>query len=56
MFENIQTDDRLRDEYFAQAVVYFFELPVAFKAKYPALYEAMSELLGQDTVKKIIKR
>lgn len=56
MFQNIQTDDRLRDEYFAQAVVYFFELPVAFKAKYPTLYEAMSELLGQDTVKKIIKR
>ena len=56
MFENIKTDDRLRDEYFAQAVVYFFELPVAFKTKYPTLYEAMSELLGQDTVKKIIKR
>jgi hypothetical protein len=56
MFENIKTDDRLKDEYFAQAVVYFFELPVAFKAKYTALFEAMSELLGQDTVKKIIKR
>ncbi len=56
MFEQMETDDRVRDEYFALAVVYFFELPIAFKTKYTALYEAMSELLGQDPVKKTIKR
>ncbi|HVD98478.1 MAG TPA: zinc-dependent peptidase [Cytophagaceae bacterium] len=52
MFEGIHTDERMKDEYFAQAVVYFFELPIAFKAKYPALYDAMSDLLNQDPAKK----
>ena len=53
MFENMAQDDRVRDEYFAMAVVYFFELPIAFKQKYTALYDAMSLLLGQDTAKKM---
>ncbi len=56
MFENMETDDRLRDEYFAMAVVYFFELPIAFKQKYPSLFDAMSNLLNQDTVKKTIRK
>ncbi|HSZ25442.1 MAG TPA: hypothetical protein VK766_06990, partial [Cytophagaceae bacterium] len=56
MFQNMETDDRVKDEYFALAVVYFFELPIAFKQKYSALYESMANLLGQDTVKKSIKR
>ncbi len=50
MFQNMKTDERLGDEYFAMAVVYFFELPIAFKQKYPLLYTAMAALLGQDTV------
>lgn len=56
MFQNIKTDDRVREEYFAQAVVYFFELPVAFKTKYPALFEAMAGLLKQDTVSRVIRK
>ena len=56
MFQNMEQDDRIRDEYFAMAVVYFFELPIAFKQKYTPLYEAMSNLLGQDTAKKMGRR
>ena len=53
MFQNMEQDDRVRDEYFAMAIVYFFELPIAFKQKYTALYDAMSNLLGQDPAKKM---
>ena len=56
MFEKLETDERLGDEYFAHAVVYFFELPIAFKQKYPALFDVISDLLGQDTVKKTIRK
>jgi Mlc titration factor MtfA (ptsG expression regulator) len=47
-FKDIEKDDRVRDEYFAMAVIYFFELPTAFKQKYRPLYDALSSLLGQD--------
>jgi Mlc titration factor MtfA (ptsG expression regulator) len=56
MFQAMETDDRMRDEYFANAIVYFFELPVAFKQKYPKLYEAIADLLGQDPIKKTIRK
>ena len=54
MFQNMETDERQGDEYFALAVVYFFELPVAFKHKYPVLFDVMADLLGQDTIKRTI--
>lgn len=47
-FKDIEKDDKVRDEYFAMAVIYFFELPTAFKQKYRPLYDALSNLLGQD--------
>lgn len=40
------------DEYFASAVVYFFEQPQSFKEKFPELYKAMKYLLNQDPIKK----
>lgn len=54
MFQGMANDERLGDEYFALAVVYFFELPVAFKHKYPVLFDTLADLLGQDTVKRTI--
>ncbi len=56
MFQNMETDERQGDEYFALAVVYFFELPVAFKHKYPMLFDVMADLLGQDTIKRTIAK
>jgi len=37
-----------RDQYFAIAVEYFFERPEHFHANQPAMYLALSKLLGQD--------
>jgi MtfA peptidase len=55
MFDSQNTSDKQKDEYFAQAAVYFFELPIAFRKKYPALYEALAGLLNQDPVKRMAK-
>ena len=56
MFQGMENDERIRNEYFSMAIVYFFELPLAFKQKYPTLYKALANLLGQDTVKNTIKK
>jgi MtfA peptidase len=48
---NFATDNKLRNTYFANAVVYFFELPKALQQKYPRLYKATADLLKQDTAR-----
>lgn len=50
-YVNFANDNKLRNAYFANAVVYFFELPRALQQKYPKLYKAMVALLNQDTAK-----
>ena len=35
-------------EFFAVAVVYFFENPVDFNQRFPDLFRAMKKLIGQD--------
>ncbi len=45
-FKNYTEIDK--DEYFATSVVYFFESPENFHAKFPDLYDAMKKLLNQN--------
>ena len=41
-----------RNEYFGVAVEYFFERPIHFYANQPAMYNALSKMLGQDPLGK----
>jgi len=56
IFKDADKDNNVRNEYFAQSMVYFFELPNAFRQKYPTLYEALADLIGQDPIKKTLRK
>jgi MtfA peptidase len=45
-FKNYAEVDK--DDFFAVAVVYFFENPSDFNQRFPALFNAMKKLMGQD--------
>jgi Mlc titration factor MtfA (ptsG expression regulator) len=48
-FRNYREVDKT--EFFAVAVVYFFENPADFSQRFPDLFNAMKKLLGQDTLR-----
>jgi len=55
LYSEALNNESVFDEYFAQAIVYFVELPGAFNQKYPSLYLSLANLVGQNPVNKTIR-